>query len=385
MIEFGTMLAGMQMNVGLPYLQGSSSSQTTEGGADAFSAVFDRAASKTQNPPCEVKGHESDLDDDTDVDEKTPDELAALAGAYIIQNPQTDNIDASADMTDGEVVSILEGNTDIGASELEIPPEADGGDIAIPEAGVDTGEELTARMPQQQPEQVQAEDKTQAAAGDEIAAESDGPCPLENANDTAKNEAATQEGEQQQDSDDSRLFGTSQTVDISPERLAATETLNAAADAAPVTATPETLFSTMIENIATSASAESQYMEIQLKPDFLGKVSIQLSLTDAGLDIKIKADDPNVKNLIAGQIAQLSETLSDKGVNVTDIDVIYNDMTENTYNNPSGSSDGGGQADTPHTSRKAAEVNLGFGLGFTEEADTVSVLDTGISSVEYRA
>lgn len=424
MIELSALFAQMQVTGSLPFMQ---SSGGRAGGADSdgFSTLFQKAANEQRgsgNGPVGFlsRGEKSvnkdrATDEAPESDKEIPDELAALAQFSIIQEKQ---IETPPDLSVADqqqavsavqaeqpaitadhdaVVSILESNMDIDAqsslpAETELPAQTTPAAIPIPGQAAETDHELTARMPQA-PGQVQVTETDKPVTSDiyneaAVTAEADGPCPLENKNDPQTG-SSLEQGETAEDNssspekDASRIFGTQQQVDISPERLSAAENLNSATTA---TATTQTLFDTMVQNILMSSTAESSYMEIQLKPDFLGKVSIQLALSDNGLEIKIKSDDMSVKNLIAGQIAQLSETLSEKGVKVNQIDVIYTDVSDHTFGQSASDNDNSQSAWAFNGgSKKAGTVNFGFGIGFTEEAEMVSILDTGISSVEYRA
>lgn len=391
---------------------------------------------------------QTDLADNAlDFDEdEIPEELAALAGTTIppiIQNTQDtqDTMDISID-TD-TVVSILESNTEIeaptvptagiaeAATDTEIPdqvltdmePVAEATEMPIPTEKpeipvqaelVNTADAAeTAYAPEttdaqdtsvQQDAPVQAEDaeltarmpqtsgQTEAQSDDDMDVESpveepaDSPRPLENKNNTeSAGRTPDRESEtKDQSKEEDRFLGQSQTVDIAPERLSSTEQLTAAAKDVPqATATPETLIDTMIENIMMSEGTENKIMDIQLRPEYLGKVSIQLSLGENGMEIKIKAEDSSVKDLIAGQLAQLTSSLSENGVKVADVDVVYTNIADHAYDE-AGQSHQQQQQQSGNTSSSSA-TNISFGFGFTEEAETVSVIDTGESSVEYRA
>lgn len=395
MIELGALFTSTQA-IGMQTQRDRGKS--SGGSRDEFSAVFQMAADEGYSKKSSTGGvkQEGRLPPDKPElpgtgpagqieEEELPNELAALAGTSIIQSNQ---VQPQREAGTEQVVSILEGNMDIGAAEPVFPGEVtEASSVAAPVERTD--EELTARMPLTQelaraPEDV---DDTSPKPDNVISREIGGKlCPLENKNDPRPSENGGQE-DQPAAKEDSRFTGTGQQVDIAPERLSSTEILASAAETsgpAP-TATAETLFDTMVENMAMSSTAESKYMEIQLKPDFLGKVSIQLALGDNGLEIKIKADDPGVKSLIAGQITQLSEALAGKGVKVTSVDVIYTDVSENAFNQP-GSGEGSQPQRAFHRYGYEAEpVSIGFGLGFSEEAAIPSAIDTGLSSVEYRA
>jgi flagellar hook-length control protein FliK len=112
--------------------------------------------------------------------------------------------------------------------------------------------------------------------------------------------------------------------DISAQRLTSSTRLEAPERSAPMPeATVESLFETMIESFQTMTEQDGQKATIQLKPDALGRISLELSSTDGGMHVKISADNAEVKGMIAGQIASLVETLSDKGSKVVNVEVVY--------------------------------------------------------------
>lgn len=404
MVELGALFANLKVMGGYSSVQ-SSSGKPSSSDSDVFSTLFQRASDNYQSkqstknvgagkdPVSAKQPVKEELPSDDDLSE----DMAALMGSSIIQETQVEN---PADQTEQQVsvqtdqqavISILEGNMDIGAQQAaaddvqQIPAEAQAEEAVQKSAG----EELTARMPQETG-QVQIHNTAQAETKEVEGAESaenEGPCPLENKNDSAASGSArgSQEdkSEDSDKNDNSSLYGMLSKVDISADRLAGSERLSSAAETVPTTATVETLYDTMVESIAMSSANESTYMEIQLKPDFMGKVAIQLALSDEGVEIRIKAEDMAVKSLIAGQISQLTESLMDKGIKVTTVDVVYTPDTENSFEHSNNGEEQ--QANHTYNGTAAESVNLGFGIGFTEDADEVSVLDTGISSVEYRA
>lgn len=304
------------------------------------------------------------------------------------------------------VITILEGDTDIGAStqgsettaaELSAPAQA-AADIAVevPE------EELTARMPQTTGQQNAAEEPDPAQSAVEPG--DGGLCPLENTNDTNDTSGASPQesgeerpGLERRTKDASagadiraeNAFPAQQAVDISPERISADGQLDSmSADRA---ATTENLFETMVESIETSTANESSQMVIQLKPDHLGKVAIQLALNNAGLEIQIKADDLNVKGLIASQITDLTQALSEKGIRITGVDVVYTDGSDqfpDANQSQSQANDSRGERYTPYTYSGDSGEPISIYSAFTayaEDGESTVMLDLGISSVEYRA
>lgn len=414
MVDLAATFMKMQAYVGLPTANSAPSGGKADTKVrDAFSSLFDNTvrnsfAVKTETT---VKSAESAAPEGNELshegeelelegEEKTgkiPDELAILA-SYTIQTPQ---IEPETVTEESQVVSILEGNMDIEAPLPDVKTEAPVlQEQSLPvEAPVqeETGEELTARMPQA-PEQIQqtAEtekqpetigktiDKTNA----EAPAEDEGPCPLENKNDSPQTKSSLDSDEETKEetkTDYSRAPETQQKMDISPDRVASAEKLNAAANNQ-ATATTETLFDTMVEKIQMANTSESAFMEIQLKPEFLGKVSIQLALGDSGMEIRIKTEDAGVKGLLSEQLNQLKDALQDKGIKVMEVEVTQTNITDHAFGE--NASHGKEQAyQTNEGARPGRSGDLSVSQAGSEgsDADAAPVLDTGTSSVEYRA
>lgn len=155
-----------------------------------------------------------------------------------------------------------------------------------------------------------------------------------------------------------------------------------------VAATQETLMDTMVQEISLDSIDGKSSVEIQLRPDFLGKVSIQLTMDENGLQAKIRAEDPGVKSLIGSQINQLIESLEQKGIRTHTIDVVY------TGTQAGGFDQGGGRGgesmaqegrNKPLAAKAIGGSRGGVQLSELEVEAADAVLDPEISSVEYRA
>ncbi|MCX7715733.1 MAG: flagellar hook-length control protein FliK [Clostridia bacterium] len=64
-------------------------------------------------------------------------------------------------------------------------------------------------------------------------------------------------------------------------------------------------------------------MEIQLKPDNLGKILIKLQSAGGVMNIKIVATDPDVKDIIVSQVSQIETSIREQGISLREIDVAY--------------------------------------------------------------
>ncbi|MCL1816305.1 MAG: flagellar hook-length control protein FliK [Clostridiales bacterium] len=118
---------------------------------------------------------------------------------------------------------------------------------------------------------------------------------------------------------------------IAPARLSFSEHFNAAASQPAMPLTADNLFAAMVERVISLPQA-SPHMEITLKPEHLGKLSIDLQLGAAGLSAKIIAGDEGVRNLLAAHLNRLSEALAERGIRVENVEVVYSALNGQDFN-----------------------------------------------------
>ena len=87
----------------------------------------------------------------------------------------------------------------------------------------------------------------------------------------------------------------------------------------------------IVDNVSTKASEGKYQFDVQLRPEFLGKVSIRLTLEKSGLKVHIKAGDDSVKAMLADQASPLQSLLKEKGVAVTGIEVTSDESAPASY------------------------------------------------------
>ncbi len=301
------------------------------------------------------------------------------------------------------VISILEGNIkDIGPDQTE-PAEMQR--EKIPAEGLQPDKRrAVARMPQFT-EYVNKTNKPEISKTPDMV-NGDNLCPLENGNDPARandpggtsvaetvikafepegspadDKAKAEENDLKTEQAD-RIFQ----VDIGPEKVNAAVKLEEASHTSTkhVGATAENLFDTMVEQIECMRTGESNRMVIQLKPEFLGKVTIELSLEDQGLHVKIQAEDSGVRSLIGGQIGQLAQSLAEKGIRVSDIDVAYGGIAKQTGEQPQERKDPQKQNGTRYR-KAAAGISLKAPLFVPLDEFDAPALGLMLNSVEFRA
>lgn len=95
----------------------------------------------------------------------------------------------------------------------------------------------------------------------------------------------------------------------------------------------QTLQEGIFEQIQTAVNTGKDELFIQLKPETLGGLVIQLTMTEEGLKAQVRTGSENIQSLVNAQIAQLEDTLRAKDIPVVEMEVIYEQFTGN---NPQG-------------------------------------------------
>ena len=79
----------------------------------------------------------------------------------------------------------------------------------------------------------------------------------------------------------------------------------------------------IVDKVSTQASEGRYDFDVQLKPEFLGKVNIKLTMEDGVIRMQIKTDDMSVKGMLTDQASSLQSELREKGITLTSVDVAY--------------------------------------------------------------
>jgi len=169
---------------------------------------------------------------------------------------------------------------------------------------------------------------------------------------------------------------------IRPEQFQASQQMTQAALSAPVKT--ENLFEAMISRVEMMQNDTKSAMTIQLNPEFLGKVALEVAVDAAGLHVKINAEDSGVRSMINSQITALLESLENKGLAVAEVEVIYTGINNGAFKEP-------GDDGQHQQSRNYKPVNRDTkaidGVAYyTTLADLQDYyFETGVSSVEFSA
>lgn len=101
-----------------------------------------------------------------------------------------------------------------------------------------------------------------------------------------------------------------------------------AAEQAPVSELRASIAAQVTDAVVAAASGGKESLSIQMKPEFLGNLSIQLIMGREGLVAKIRTENPEVQGVIAAQINELAGVLRAKGVQVASMEVVYNQFSQ---------------------------------------------------------
>jgi hypothetical protein len=187
--------------------------------------------------------------------------------------------------------------------------------------------------PEQEPASIEAQPAPEPAAVS--------PAPAPGKSERAAEEKPSEDGG---DKDSSSSLPGSRTLELAPERVAADGALREASASSNAPVSRENIIPEMIERLQIMATDGQKTMSIDLKPEFLGKVSMTLVSAPNGVSVKILADDPGVRSLINGEIAGIIERMSERGIRVSGVELSetgFNGAELSAYGSSPGDYSGG--------------------------------------------
>jgi len=253
-----------------------------------------------------------------------------------------------------------------------------------------TSDEVMARMPE-----IRTQDSQENGEKFSKSSENGNLSPLENENDTSK--VNGQKDKTYQEAADAvkgvlenkpeQIISTNEIAPpisegIKTEQFQATQQMTQATLNTPVK--PENLFQEMIDRVELMQSETKSTMTIQLNPEFLGKVALEVAVDAAGLHVKINAEDSGVRSMINGQLATLLESLENKGLAIAEVEVVYTGVNNGAFKEPGANEQQQQSRQYKPTNR---DVNALDGVAYyTNLADLQDYyFETGVSSVEFSA
>jgi len=169
---------------------------------------------------------------------------------------------------------------------------------------------------------------------------------------------------------------------IKPEQFRADQQMRQATADRPVS--KENLFEEMVSRIDTMQTDSARTMTIQLKPEFMGKVALEIAMDATGLHVRIDAANSEIRSLINGQLNTLIESLHNKGIEVAEVEVAYTGVNNGAFKD---SRENQAQPDRPRRYyRGGVDPSDSAAYYAALPIETLDYYpDAGVSSVEYRA
>lgn len=106
----------------------------------------------------------------------------------------------------------------------------------------------------------------------------------------------------------------------------------------------------IVDKVKTGALEGRYDFDIDLKPEFMGKVSIKLTMEDGNIKVQIKAEEASVKAMLSDQTSNLHYMLKEKGIPVTTVDI----ASSNTMSGQENAGESAGQYDRRNPQGNAA-------------------------------
>ena len=137
----------------------------------------------------------------------------------------------------------------------------------------------------------------------------------------------------------------------------------------------------IVDKVSTHAADGKYDFDVELKPDFMGKVSIKVTMEGDSIRMQIKTDDMSVKGMLTDQTTSLQNALKDKGITLTSVDVSYENQASlsGEQQQPYERGDGGGRQSSVYYAAQTEPT------GYEPAAETYGSYYVGNSSVEFLA
>ena len=371
-----------------------------------------------------VKAKNLDKQKQTEVLKKDSDvqEVAEeiIAGAAQILNVTPEELKAAmdslefdvADLTDrnnvAQLILMLNGSTDI--SDMLVNSEMLGEftklngfiEETLTEAGI-TPEDLKAYM--ENAEQIPSEDMVKPVVAENIKPEIEKEIPEDTAEEAVTTENAVKAPEitivKQEEETGASLTGRQETQETREERPVGNETVNVVegfvrnlemaveqtGEAENVPDVREIVYQ-VVERIKVDISPDNTSLEMQLNPENLGRVSINITSKAGVMTAQINTENRQAREAIESQLQVLKENIEAKGIRVEAVEVRISDFHFADSKNSDSSSRESQQNDNGNGRR-----NSGNGIGSVEGTEEITeaqriareVLANEGSTVSYMA
>lgn len=143
----------------------------------------------------------------------------------------------------------------------------------------------------------------------------------------------------------------------------------------------ESILSQISEKIRLNLGGEFKSMEMQLYPEHLGKVSIEVVVREGTMTAKIYAENEAVKNILESQLASLKESFNEQGLKVEDVEVTVASRSFEENN----MSDGENRADENKGKNKKTNLSFFEELDGEDEKIQEEIMEIMGNTVSYTA
>ncbi len=145
----------------------------------------------------------------------------------------------------------------------------------------------------------------------------------------------------------------------------------------------ERILSQILDGVRNTATAEKTELFLQLKPDYLGGLSILLSAEENGLVAKLQTSNQMVYQAMQADMDQLQATLKEKGIQVTQLEVVLNQTTDTSGQAHSGGRQG--QFEQSKNTQGRAVESIESATAYYDAVSQYVVLAEQGGSVEFTA
>ncbi len=146
----------------------------------------------------------------------------------------------------------------------------------------------------------------------------------------------------------------------------------------------ESIVNQIMEQIKININNEFKSMELQLYPEHLGKVEIQVIAKNGMVTAQIIAETETVKNALEAQLTSLKENMNNQGLKVENVEVTV--ASHNSMQQDTASQNGQSEEKQGKRSRKL-DVSFLDGTNeiLTEEEEEKTIMETLGNTVSYQA
>lgn len=202
--------------------------------------------------------------------------------------------------------------------------------------------------------------------------------------------AASKTGQEQQNTLQDADFAQHVTAVSSEQVQVISETQNAAGTPSYMSVQTMDIIRQIVENVKVNFAAESTTMEMQLNPENLGKIYLNISSKEGNVHAQLFAQNEEVRAALEAQIATLTENLHQAGVKVeaVEVSVATHEFEKNLEQNAKGDEKQGERQEEKKSSRRNIRLdslNELSGLMTEEETLIARMMKDNGNSVDYTA